>query len=208
VVASVKGTKGMARVERERRLIESAERAISTVGYDAASLDEIAREAGVTRPMIYAYFGSKEGLFVAGIHRAYERFLEEVEAAAFFEGSAKERTERLIHAVFGWAEDYLGLWPYLRGAEAIGGVIASEVAADQAGMVALIARFMSDVAGDESLATDLEPIAEICVAINGAIIDRWARHRDEPRELHEARAMWSNWSLLGPLVGDMPPSTG
>lgn len=34
-------------------------------GYHATSMDEIARECGVTKPMLYAYFGSKEGLFLA-----------------------------------------------------------------------------------------------------------------------------------------------
>lgn len=200
----VKGTKGMPRAERERALLDAAQQAFARVGFHAATVEEIAAAAGVTKPMVYAYFGSKELLFAAGMHRAYERFLAEVESAALLPGSPRERTERVIGAVFGWAENYLDLWHYFSGAQALGGEIAREVAADRAGMTALIARFIAELAGDDARAAELEPIAEICVAINTAIIDRWARERDEPREAHEARAIWANWSLLGGLLGDEP----
>lgn len=39
-------------------------------GYHLASMDEIADSAGVSKPMVYTYFGSKEGLYLAYIGRA------------------------------------------------------------------------------------------------------------------------------------------
>ncbi len=38
-------------------------------GYERASMDRIAELAGVSKPMLYAYFGSKEGLYLAYIER-------------------------------------------------------------------------------------------------------------------------------------------
>jgi AcrR family transcriptional regulator len=54
------------RMERTRRaLIESARHVFATRGFEGASLDEIAEEAGYTRGAIYKHFANKEDLFFA-----------------------------------------------------------------------------------------------------------------------------------------------
>src|SRR2546423_13311000 len=63
-----RGAPGRPRVPRElreREMLEVAECVFSERGYHSASMGEIAEECGVTKPMLYAYFGSKEGLFAA-----------------------------------------------------------------------------------------------------------------------------------------------
>lgn len=51
--------------QREQRIFEAAARLISHYGYDKTSVDDIAREAGVSKGAIYLHFKSKEELFVA-----------------------------------------------------------------------------------------------------------------------------------------------
>ena len=75
------------RAVRERQMLEVAARVFGRRGYRAASMEEIARACGVTKPMLYAYFGSKDGLFLATVDRtgvalvsAVERLLEERDA--------------------------------------------------------------------------------------------------------------------------------
>jgi TetR/AcrR family transcriptional regulator len=46
----------------------------ATKGYDGARVDSIARRFGLSKNMLYHYFGSKEGLFVAVLEDAYENF--------------------------------------------------------------------------------------------------------------------------------------
>lgn len=65
-------------------MLEVAARVFGRRGYHAASMDEIARACGVTKPMLYAYFGSKDGLYLATVDRtgtylvaAVEQLLEE-----------------------------------------------------------------------------------------------------------------------------------
>jgi AcrR family transcriptional regulator len=53
------------RVVRERQLVELGEELFAERGFAKASMDELARRAGVTKPVIYELFGSKEGLFRA-----------------------------------------------------------------------------------------------------------------------------------------------
>ena len=55
----------MPRPVRERQMLEAAERAFADRGFHAASVDAIAEASGITKPMVYAYFGSKEGLYRA-----------------------------------------------------------------------------------------------------------------------------------------------
>ncbi len=58
------------RAQREVQMIEAAAKLFGKKGYAATSMDDIAEACGVTKPMLYAYFGSKEGLYIAMIERA------------------------------------------------------------------------------------------------------------------------------------------
>jgi AcrR family transcriptional regulator len=49
------------RDERRAELLDAAERAIMRIGPDA-SMDELAAEAGITKPILYSHFGDKAGL--------------------------------------------------------------------------------------------------------------------------------------------------
>ena len=53
------------RAVRRRQLVGLGEELFAERGFAKASMDELARRAGVTKPVIYELFGSKEGLFEA-----------------------------------------------------------------------------------------------------------------------------------------------
>jgi AcrR family transcriptional regulator len=48
----------------------------STKGYAGARVDEIARSAGVSKPMIYEYFGDKDAIYAAALREAYVQIRE------------------------------------------------------------------------------------------------------------------------------------
>jgi len=52
------------------RIIEAARKLFVSLGYDGVSIDEIAREAGVSKPTIYSHFEGKEALFIAVMNEA------------------------------------------------------------------------------------------------------------------------------------------
>lgn len=61
--------------DRTRKLIlKHAMNEFATKGYDGARVDSIARRFGLSKNMLYHYFGSKEGLFIAVLEDAYEVF--------------------------------------------------------------------------------------------------------------------------------------
>lgn len=71
----------MKREERERQLLDVAENVFADHGYQDTTMELIAAEAGITKPVIYDHFGSKENLLVAVVARAREDLLSSTAAA-------------------------------------------------------------------------------------------------------------------------------
>jgi len=65
-----------------KRLMESAERVFAEWGFAAARVDEIARQAGINKRMLYLYYGDKEGIYRAVVAQNLQRLLQEVELVA------------------------------------------------------------------------------------------------------------------------------
>ena len=70
------------RALRERQLVELGEELFAERGFAKASMDELARRAGVTKPVVYELFGSKEGLFTACLEGLALRLATEIADAA------------------------------------------------------------------------------------------------------------------------------
>ena len=79
------------RAVREQQLVELAEQLFSERGYAGASMDELARRAGVTKPVVYELFGSKEGLFGVCVDRSIERLASEISDAVHAEDDPEAR---------------------------------------------------------------------------------------------------------------------
>ncbi|TDC77777.1 TetR/AcrR family transcriptional regulator [Actinomadura sp. 7K507] len=71
----------MSRAERERQMLDVAEEVFGERGYQATSMDEIAERCGVSKPMLYEYFGSKDGLLVACVGRSKAELLDVTQKA-------------------------------------------------------------------------------------------------------------------------------
>ena len=64
--------------ERRKQLLEQATQLFATHGYDELSMAKIAREAGVSKPLLYHYFPNKRELFEAVLGQAAEEHLARV----------------------------------------------------------------------------------------------------------------------------------
>ncbi|MFE5286040.1 TetR/AcrR family transcriptional regulator [Nocardia sp. NPDC056611] len=58
--------------ERETQLLDIAEKLFTERGFDGVTIEDIARAAQVTRPVVYQRYGSKESVFIACVRRARE----------------------------------------------------------------------------------------------------------------------------------------
>ncbi|MDF2988713.1 MAG: TetR family transcriptional regulator [Eubacterium sp.] len=61
---------------REGEIIAAAERVFHARGYEAASMDEIAREAQFTKRTLYQYFENKEELYLAVVLKGFKSLFE------------------------------------------------------------------------------------------------------------------------------------
>ncbi len=67
---------------RKEKILKAAFKVFSSKGFHKATMDDIAREAGVSKGTCYQYFKGKEAIFIATIDMTLERLLSEAEKAA------------------------------------------------------------------------------------------------------------------------------
>lgn len=80
---------------RRLQLLDLAEALFTERGYEGVSLEDVAREADVTRPVIYQHFDGKDDLFVACVQRAREHFEADLIEAVAAVGPTEDLGELL-----------------------------------------------------------------------------------------------------------------
>lgn len=76
------GTKGVARADREAQIVQAGCRVFGSSGFAGTSVADVADAAGISKPLIYNYFGSKEGLYAACVQHAAAVLTAEIERTA------------------------------------------------------------------------------------------------------------------------------
>lgn len=78
--------------------------AFASKGYEATAIDEVAAKAGVSKPIVYEHFGSKEGLYAAIVEREMDLLVEKV-GERIAQGSPRQRFEGAVLAFLTYAKD-------------------------------------------------------------------------------------------------------
>lgn len=94
------------------RILEAAVSAFSRYGFRRASVDDVAREAGVAKGTIYLYHESKEALFRAVAQTVADRLLAGAAEARTAEGTTAERLRLLLEAKFLYLYDVVTRSPH------------------------------------------------------------------------------------------------
>ena len=109
----VGGTKRLPRAVREQQMLDAAVRVFADHGFRDTSMDAIAAEAEISKPMLYLYYGSKEELFAACIARESGRFLD-VMSGGFDPGLRQQEQARvLVREFLGYVHDNAESWRVL-----------------------------------------------------------------------------------------------
>ena len=188
--------KRMPRAERMRQMIEVAEQVFSARGYAAASMDEIAELVGVSKPMLYEYFNSKEGLLLACIRESRAILREVTEQAMVGATSAEDALRRGLLAFFVFIRERREAWSLLRHEMAlIGTPAADEVEETRRQQTDLIAALMSGYfTGDDEL--QAEAAAEFVVGACERLAIWCERHDEVTPEMATEYAMDVLWAGL------------
>lgn len=110
MTATATSRRRLSPAERRQRLLEIGLELFGESSYDALSTDEIAARAGISRGLLFHYFGSKRGYYVAVIREAADRLLERSLAAHQETAAAAEGQ---LEAFLGFVEDNAGLFTLL-----------------------------------------------------------------------------------------------
>jgi AcrR family transcriptional regulator len=156
-------------------LTDVALRVFAERGYDGASMDDVARAAGITKASIYHHVSGKEALLERGLGRALDALFAILEEPAAREGSAGDRLRVIIARV---AETTLQLLPELTVLFRVHGASRSERNALERRrafdrhVTAIIAQAQRD--GD--LRTDLDPrlVARLIFGMSNSVVE-WYR---------------------------------
>jgi AcrR family transcriptional regulator len=94
------------REERERQILDVAHKLFAERGYAAVTMDDVAARVGVTKPLLYNYWGNKERLYLACLERDAERLLATVRDSVAADPRPEAALETGVRAFFAFiAED-------------------------------------------------------------------------------------------------------
>ena len=177
------------RAVRERQVLEAAEQLFAEEGYGAASMDELSRRVGVSKPVVYALFGSKEALW----RRCVEDLAAGLEAAivraAAAEPDPARQMERCTLAFFEFVATHRRLWEALAWDR---GPFAEDAAAIRRHQDVLVTRLFTAAAGRRGAVVEEAKVAALAQTVNGALeaLARWwGEHTDVPP------AQLTRWAL-------------
>lgn len=87
-------------VSSPERILKSALTLFSEKGYDATSVREICAASGITKPTLYHFYGSKEGVYRALVDGTLDRVRQDIAHALADDGPLRARLRNLAWTYF------------------------------------------------------------------------------------------------------------
>lgn len=166
--------KRLPRAVREQQMLDSAIKVFSQNGFHQASMDAIAKEAAISKPMLYLYYGSKDELFGACLQRESGRFLEAISKGGDPTLTPRETLEVTLRAVLGFVDEHRDAWRVLVREALSVGEFANEIARNREILVSLTADLLRAGTKDPEPTQDFELMAVALVGAGEAVANRVA----------------------------------
>jgi AcrR family transcriptional regulator len=197
------GTKGVPRLDREEQILEIASAEFGTHGFAATSVATIAKTAGISKPLIYNYFGSKDGLYEACLDRGGALLADEIERIARGDAVGIERGMRTLGGMFSLLEQQRYLWRLFFDTTAprTGAIAAAKTSyANRIDKLAQegVAELMTLAGNRDDL--DISAMTAVWLGIVDSLMNWWLEHPDESAEQMLQRCA----RLLAALFGTTP----
>ncbi|MGD3111532.1 TetR/AcrR family transcriptional regulator [Streptomyces sp. YGL11-2] len=163
---------------RRAELIATGRKLFADTSYDALSMDDIARQAGVAKGLIYYYFTNKRGYYLAIIEDAVAELVER--AGSTHDLPPVERVQRTVDGYLRYAQHHQAAYRAI----VTGGVGSdAEVLAIRA---SVRARLLSTIALGAWGREDIPPLARTALtgwlsSVEGVTLD-WIEEQELPRE--------------------------
>jgi AcrR family transcriptional regulator len=163
--------------ERRRQLLQAGAELFASHAFEEISMRQIAEAAGVSKPLLYHYFPSKDELFIAALTEAASELQALIEPSG--QGTPVEQLTSSLDAYLAWIEDNSETWAKLMQSAASLPVARDLVEGFRQRTLDLVLA---------QLTKRRKPSPALRIAIKGwlgymdaAILD-WTKARDLPRE--------------------------
>jgi AcrR family transcriptional regulator len=184
--------------ERRQQLLDIGRRLFAERGFEGTSIEEIAAQAGVSKPVVYEHFGGKEGLYAVVVDREVERLT--TMTTMLFEGDhSRAKFEAAAVKLLGYIEDNADGFRILvrDSSPASGGGTYGTLLSDIAGQVEYImADFLKSRGRDPKLAPMYSQMLVGMVAFTG---QWWLDARKPKLEQVAANMIDLAWNGLSQL---------
>jgi AcrR family transcriptional regulator len=177
----VKPRKRLPIEERRVLIVEAAGRLFGERGYEATRLDDVAAAAGVTKPILYRHFDSKQALYLALLQR-HRDDLGSFAGAIPPQGPPEERLRIVLELWFAYVEAHSYAWKMLFRDTSGGPEIQDfrlEVHARARAVLVEMIRSLSEVPIPRR---ELEPLAELMSMGMASLVLWWMDNPGASRE--------------------------
>jgi AcrR family transcriptional regulator len=175
--------------ERRIAILDSALTVFARHGYHASSIDDIAREAGISKALIYEHFTSKQDLYAELLEQhAGELFSALAEAISEAGRTASARLAVGFDAFYGFVEEHTVAWQMLfreatdPEAVAVLDRITAEVTAFVAGVIREDPGSRRGADDPTTREHGVQVMAQLLVGAVESLANWWADHQELPRE--------------------------
>lgn len=185
------------RLEREQQILDAAVAVLAERGPQNASMDAVAERVGVTKPVLYTHFGSKDGLLLACIARARAELLQVTTAAAAAADGPEDMLHRGTTAFFDHLERHEPAWALLYSESTVAGEALEGIRAQQTDFIATLLAAQSPGADPQQLAGWAQVIVGAC--------ERLAIWRAQVRDVSSEQATGYLMDLVWHGLATSPP---
>jgi AcrR family transcriptional regulator len=183
------GTKRLPRAVREQQMLDAAVQVFSVNGYHESSMDAIAAEAQISKPMLYLYYGSKEELFGACLNRELTRFVDVVRAEINFKQSPKDLLRNAVVAFLSYIDENRASWIVLYTQATSSQAFAHTVREGRERIIDLVGRLLRSGTRHPEPDTDFDMMAVALVGAGEAVATRVSTG---DADVHEAAELMIN----------------
>lgn len=169
--------------ERREQLLSIARRLFAERGYEAASIDDVAAAAGVTKPIVYRHFAGKRDLYLAVLEEHLGELIRKLWVALSTSPDPRERLRQGLEAYFAFVDEREDGFRML---------VEASVRDDPDTQIRLgawdtLAEGVARTVGDLLRAAGLDPAgapiyARALIGMTQAVAAWWVRTRRAPRE--------------------------
>jgi AcrR family transcriptional regulator len=184
--------------ERREQLLEIGREVFADKGYEAASIEEIAQRANVSKPVVYEHFGGKEGLYAVVVDREVRSLLDRV-TNALDADHPRVKLEQAAHAFLTYVQEEPGGFRILlRDTPAVSG--SGTFASLIGDIAAQVEYVLEEEFRERGFDVKLAPLYSRALVGMIALVGQWWLDAEKPRRdvvaAHLVNLAWKGLSHL------------